>query len=147
MTDIPPDSSEIINLKNGHRVKVDRERPENSPQWLSMQLVEAFEEERVHRMQKQSYQTNATSEGQKIQQLKTVIQELKNREKNPPQKISRMDPYNTYDLGLCEEELTQAIDRMQEFTQTAAEHATGERAAQVKQRDLQRRIKDVHAKK
>jgi hypothetical protein len=146
MTNIPPDSSEIIDLKYGHKVKVERTRPENSPKWLSMQLVEAFEEERVHRMEKESYKTNACSEGQKVQQLKAVIHELKERKKNPPKKISRMDPYNTYNLDLCKEELTQAMDRMQEFTQTAAKHAEGERTAQITQRDLQKRLKDVNAR-
>ena len=147
MIDIPPDSSEIIELKNGHRVKVERTRPENSAKWLAMQLVEAFEKERVHRVEKQSYKINANSEGQKIQQLKAVIHELKEREKNPPKKISRMDPYNTYDLNLCKEELDQAIGRMQEFTQIASKHADDERTAQIDQRNIQRRIKDANTKK
>ena len=85
--------------------------------------------------------------GRKIQQLKDVIRELKEREKNPPKKVSRMDPYNTYDLGLCKEELEQAISRMQEFTQTSAKHAEDERTAQINQRSLQKRIQDVNAKK
>lgn len=144
---VPPDSSEIVDLKHGHKAKVERTRPENTAEWLAKQLIEALESERVHRMERQSYEVNARSEAQKIQQFKEVIRELKRRKKNPPKKVSRMDPYNTYDLGMCEEELAQSIQRRQEFIQAIADHTEGEKTAQRKQKMIQKRLAEINKKK
>jgi len=141
--DIPPDTSEILDLECGYRVKVERTRPENSPEHLAMLLVEALDAERVHMMEEQSYKTNALAEGQKVQQLREVISELKRREKDPPKKISRMDPYATYDIDLCKEELKQAQDRMQEFNHTAASHTEGIKAARIKQREVRQKLNEI----
>lgn len=122
-------------------LRVTETKQEDDPKRLAIRLAEIINGIGVLYGDVQTFKTQATSERAKAANLRNVIFELKERKKNPPKKVSRMDPYNTYDLEACEKEMKLYKDRAIEMDQTAADQTKKREELQVEMVDVQSRIR------
>ena len=122
------------------RFEITRDRPEDSLQRMAIQLAEALTKSSTYQVDANTFSEAANAERQKAQQLQGVLFQIKERQKNPPTKVSRMDPLAEYDLESCEkqfEELKKTAQKMQEI---ADEHFSNAENARREADSLQRKI-------
>lgn len=136
------------NYSNIIRFKIEEDVPENSPNVLAIKLAEALDSAAKFQLDGETYRAAATAELQKAKQLQNVIFQIKERAKNPPQKISRMDPLSHYNLQDCELELSKfkarAVELQQmadDFFQKATENRNESQKLQIKIREANKKAR------
>ena len=122
-----------------YELVVTKSRPEDAPERLAIRTAELLTGIRNGNFDVQAFNTQAQAEKKKATDLTMVIMTLEDRKKDPPKKVSRMDPYATYDLDMCLEERDQYVERSKEYTVTAGEIT--ERIAGYEQELLEVRAK------
>ena len=128
--------------------KIEETRPEERLEKLAIQLAEALDNASRLQLDGETYKTAAAAELQKARQLQDVIFQIKEREKNPPAKVSRMDPLAHYDLEDCQEQLKTLKERAVElqamsddFTQKANENRNEAQKLQIDIREAQKKLR------
>jgi hypothetical protein len=122
-------------------LRVTETKPEDAPERLAVRLAEIINGIGNFYAEADAFKRQGTSERSKAAGLRNVIFELKERKKNPPAKVSRMDPYNTYDLEACEAELQGYKDRSVEMDSLAAQQLEKRDKLQLEMIDVQSRIR------
>lgn len=128
------------------RFEITTNKPEESPERYALMLAEAFNGASLRQTDSETFHVSAQSERRKAQQIQDIIFQLKEREKNPVEKVSRMDPLNDYDLEACENQLKDLKENSEELQKKSDEYsqeANGHRQDIVK---LQKLIREAHAK-
>lgn len=100
---------------------------------LAMLKVEAMQGHSLKQQDAQAYQLQAANERTKGQQFVVVLQQLKDRKRNPPAKVSRMDPLSEYDVDKVKDELEMIKARAQNFSDLSAKY----------QREAEQHMRDV----
>jgi len=133
---LPPEA--IVGLK------VETE-PVVKPQDLAIQLVESIENASLHRNNAKAFREHSQYEGGKIRTLNDVLFQLKERKRNPPVKVSRMDPLGEYNVDMIHKEIQQAKERQIEFANKASKEETLAVAEDGKTMKLQKDIRELNA--
>jgi len=126
--------------------KIEHDRPEDSPNSLAIRLVEAFQAAANSQADADALRFSAQSERTKAQQIQDAIFQLKERKKNPPAKVSRMDPLNEYSLEACETQLAELKKNSVELQKTSDEHAQEAMRQRNEAERLQRLIREANDK-
>ena len=115
---------------SGGRLKIEHMGATDSQ--LAHLKIESMQNAMLRQQDAVAYKIQAASERTKGRELVSTIHGFKEywRNRPPEGKRSRMEPYESYDLGMCEEELKVVKQRAQEFETKAAEfQAEAERHA------------------
>ncbi len=102
-------------------VKVEHSRP--SVESLAVKLAEALHGASRYQVDVRSFRASAAQERRKGAELVVLIHRTKEWRRNPPAKISRMEPLAQYDLDAMWEERKLALRRAGRFDEVAAEYA------------------------
>jgi hypothetical protein len=102
-------------------IKVEYELPD--PGLLAMKLVEAFRAVEAHKRDVASFAQQSQSERIKVQQLRNLILQVREYQRNPPERRRRMEPLADHNLQTLKEEMEEARRRMVEFQATSDEQA------------------------
>jgi hypothetical protein len=133
--DLP--GSAIVGLKVEHE-------PTTTPGQLAIELAESMQNAINYRADAVAFREHSVFEAGKIRKLNTVLFQLKERERNPPEKISRMDPLGEYNLDMINEEIALAKARTKEFSDRASSRETEASAEDNKAVRLQREIRELN---
>lgn len=112
------------------RLKIERMGLTDSE--LAHLKVESMQNAMLRQQDAAAYKIQAASERTKGRELVITIHGFKEywKKRPPKDKRSRMEPYESYDLGMCEEELKVVKQRAQDFEMRSAEYqADAERHA------------------
>lgn len=95
---------------------------------LAIQLAEALSAKSYYDGQESAFRLQSQNERRKAQERNTIIYQLKeyNRQKkhwSPDHKVSRMEPMETYDAELLEQERQELIKRANDFHEEADKFA------------------------
>lgn len=104
-------------------IKIEEYNQEDDISFLAIRLAEELHCASAKQKDYESFSAGAFAERKKALNLQDVIFKLKERQKNPPKKVSRMDPLNFYELETCEEELKTYMDRAKEMQEKADMYA------------------------
>jgi hypothetical protein len=83
---------------------VTKNRPEDAPERLAVRLAEVINGIANLQADVRALTGQADAERKKAKGLDAVIFQLRERERNPPAQVRRMDPLATYDMDACIEE-------------------------------------------
>lgn len=128
------------------RFEITTDKPEESPNSLAILLAEAMDAASKNQQDGDTYRVAATAELQKARQLQDVIFQIRERRKNPPVKISRMDPLNQYVLEDCEKELKKFKERAVELQSMADDFLQKATKNRNEANKLQIRIREFNKK-
>jgi hypothetical protein len=129
-------------------LKVEEYRQSEDPGWLAIRMAEAMNGQSQHNQDADSLRSAVLAERQKALQLQAVIFQLEERKRSgAPPSTSRMDPLNTYDLDTCREELMGLKKRAQELQEQVNEHVVESERCKHESNRLQRKIRELNAKK
>jgi len=103
----------------GIRFEITKERPEDQPAALGLRLASELTAKERAEDDRLAFQKQSAQENKKAVALQRTIKEVEKYRENPPEKVSRMDPYMTYDLDACENELQTYLTRCDEFQEMA----------------------------
>ena len=126
--------------------KIENDRPEDSPNSLAIQMAECMQNSSQFQTDGEVYKTAASAELQKAKQLQNVIFQIKERQKNPPAKVSRMDPLAHYDLEDCETQLANFKERAVDMQSMADDYFQKADANKNESNKLQIRIREENKK-
>jgi uncharacterized membrane protein YgaE (UPF0421/DUF939 family) len=116
----------------------------NTPKTLAIKLAEAMQNSINYRNDARAFREHSQFEVEKAKNLKRVLVQLKEREKNPPTKVSRMDPLAEYNKEAVEQEIDQAMQRCREFAEMANDRETDASQEDQKAIALQRDIRELN---
>lgn len=125
--------------------KVEESRPEESPGALARQLAEDLQLAMDSEEDARNYTEQARFEIQKTKPLKEAIHLAKEFKRRPPTVRRRMEPAETYDLKMLEEQLALAYKRSKMFNERAAEYHEQAKKARARANELQRRLREVQS--
>lgn len=128
------------------RFEITESRPEDEPNVLAIKMAECLNTAALAQQDGETYKTAAGAELQKARQLQDVIFQIKEREKNPPAKVSRMDPLSHYDLEDCEKQLKVFKDRAVELQAKSDEFLQKANENRNEANKLQIRIREANKK-
>lgn len=126
------------------RFEITTDNPESSPNVLAITMAECMQNAAQLQQDGEAYKNAASAELQKARQIKDVIFQIKEREKNPPVKVSRMDPLREYDLEDCENQLKIFKDRAVELQAKADEYFQKATENRNEANKLQIRIREAN---
>ncbi len=99
---------------------------------LARRLAEAMHHETLRRQDAAGFKTAAAMERVKGREMNGILIQLRERKRNPPVRVRRMDALADYDFGKCEDELALIKDRGKDFERMAAEYgADADKAARA----------------
>lgn len=135
-------------VKRGKGLKFTYSRPEDDPQRLALRIVELMQGVLNRGKDKDSHLAGVRAERQKAQQLQAVIFELKERKSGRKiVKFSRMDPYNTYDLDLCLQELEDYKTNARNLQNLADGFSQEVTSMQAEIIEVQTKLRKIHSAK
>ena len=130
-----------------YRLEITEDRPEDDPVLLAKKLAEALMNASLRQTDAEAFAESSRAERTKARQFQDILFQLKEREKNPPAKVSRMDPLSEYDAVKIKEELEIYKKRAVELQEESDQHAESAKKHRVEAEQLQRKIHELRNKK
>ena len=123
---------------------------EHSPRYTASQLAimlgEAMQNSINFKADAKAFQEHSEFEIKKVRRFKALLKKLENRKKNPPEKVSRMDPLASYNETLILEELSQSKQRSKDFANMASKKKTMAIKEDSRVLELQKEIRELNNK-
>lgn len=110
---------------------------------LARLLAEALQNASLKQNDADAYERQAASERVKIRDYNNILFQLKERKRNPPARVRRMDPLNEYDEEAVKEEVEMIKARHANFSTMAAEFKNAAEKARRDASGYQRRLQDL----
>lgn len=130
--------------KSKIRIKIDYDRPEDNLSRLAIKLAESLSLASQYQQDAETYKAASQSEMQKANTLQNIIFQIKERKKNPPQKNSRMDPLNEYNLDDCNNEFKLLKERALYLQKKSDEYSNLSSRNRNEANKLQIKIRDIN---
>lgn len=141
-------------------LRVEEYREEDDLEKLAIRLAECLNASRRKRKDAEGFNNSARAELQMCQQLQHVIFQVRERDRErarakreaeargeeyvPPKPKSRMDPMETYDLKMCEDEFRERRERGNKMLQQADEFKREADELEKEADEIQKRIRQAH---
>ena len=110
---------------------------------LARLLAESLQNASLRQGDAEAYDRQAASERAKVQQLNNILFQLKERRRNPPAKLRRMDPLNEYEEEAVKAEIAMLKKRGAKFADMAAKFRADAEKHRRSADDYQRRLRDL----
>ena len=124
-------------------LKIERLDPERDAKLLAERMANKYQFEYAARGDAREFRAAAQSERQKGTALKQTLFDLREWKKNPPEKISRMDPMQFYEEDKIEAEIKSYQSKAQRLDELAANREELAMKAHNEAVELQGRIKKI----
>jgi hypothetical protein len=114
------DPNKPPNAVVGVKIRVDKGP---TPEQIAIQIAEAYQVQANSSADAAAFKAQAMHERRRANELQGILFQLKERARNPPEKIRRMDPLAEYDADSLKEEMEIYKKRAQDL-QVMADQAT-----------------------
>lgn len=132
-------------------LKIDRDRPEDSPQKLAIQLASAIEREGRFRDDSVAFAKHANELEKKIPKMRDLLERVRERDRlrvigEEPKQTRRMDPMMTYESSAIEQEIKKTQEKIDSLHKESQKKIKESQAAKKDQAILQYKLQKANKK-
>lgn len=129
----------------GYRLEVTT-HPKFSTEELAQQLAEALHSGINARRDADTFANQMQIENRKIAELEFLVRQVEAFHKNPPEKVSRMEPLASYDIDSLKEQIEESKRLMSEWADKKSESLNSVQKYREEEARIQKELSDRRRK-